>query len=405
MTDLSTPETSDSTDITSAATVALVARRNLWGRLYHGETSVDFYGKRKYGLILSGVLILVTIVSLFAQGLNLGIDFEGGVAWEVPATNGITYDEIREVLEDNGIDSSSAKLRTLSTVGSTDTRINVQVGDQTPETVQKVQAELAAKADVEPNAVSTTSVSSSWGRSITEKAIRALVIFMVLVALFISWRFEWRMALAAIIAMVHDVLISVGVYSVFRFEVTPATVVAFLTILGFSLYDTIVVFDKVNENTERFAGTRTPYADALNVSMNQVLMRSLNTSVAAVLPVLSLLVIGSGVMGAVALREFALALLVGLLTGSYSSIFIASPVLGMLKEREPKYRSLRADHATGVELEYLVLGGSPDGHRRELARARRSAAASGDTDSIVVPPSTPESVLSHPPRPRKNKRR
>jgi len=341
-----------------------------------------------------------------AQGLNLGIDFKGGVAWEVPATESITYDDIRQILDDNGIDGKSAKLRTLSPVGSTESRINVQVADQSPETVQIVQAALATQAGVDVNDVSTTSVSSSWGRSITEKAIRALVIFLVLVALFISWRFEWRMALAAIVAMVHDVLISVGVYSIFQFEVTPATVVAFLTILGFSLYDTIVVFDKVNENTERFAGSRAPFADISNVSMNQVLMRSLNTSLAAVLPVFSLLVIGSGLMGAVALREFALALLVGLLTGSYSSIFIAVPVLAMLKDREPKYRALRGDHATGAELERLVIGGSPDGHRREIARARRAAANGGaEADTIILAPVTPEAVLSHPPRPRKKKRR
>ena len=186
---------------------------------------------------------------------------------------------------------------------------------------------------------------------------------------------------------------------------TPATVVAFLTILGFSLYDTIVVFDRVNENTVRYAGARAPYADTMNVSMNQVLMRSINTSLAAVLPVLSLLVVGSGIMGAVALREFALALLVGLITGSYSSIFIAAPLLTMFKERDPRFKSLRDAHATGSELERLVLGGSPEGHRRELARARRVASSSGDTDVIVTASSTPQSVLTHPPRPRKKKRR
>jgi preprotein translocase subunit SecF len=202
--------------------------------------------------------------------------------------------------------------------------------------------------------------------------------------------------------MVHDVLISVGVYSVLRFEVTPATVVAFLTILGFSLYDTIVVFDKVNDNTERYAGSRLPYADVINVSMNQVLMRSINTSLAAVLPVLSLLILGSGILGAVTLREFALALLVGLITGSYSSIFIASPLLAMFKQREARYRMFRGSHATGAELERLVLGGSPSA-RRDAARTR------GETipGEIILPvtQSTPASVLTHPPRPRKKKRR
>jgi preprotein translocase subunit SecF len=224
---------------------------------------------------------------------------------------------------------------------------------------------------------------------------------------FISWRFEWRMAISSIAAMVHDVLISVGVYSLLGFEVTPATVVAFLTILGFSLYDTIVVFDKVRENTVRFQAARAPYGDIINVSMNQVLMRSLNTSLAAVLPVLSLLIIGAGIMGAVVLREFALALLVGLLTGSYSSVFIASPLLAILHERESRYRSLRGSHATGADLERLVLGGSPGGHKRESARTRRTAAETITPGGIAAPaaPATPQSVLTHPPRPRKKKRR
>ncbi len=227
------------------------------------------------------------------------------------------------------------------------------------------------------------------------------MVFLVLVALFIAWRLEWRMALAAIAAMLHDVLLSVGVYSVFGFEVTPATVVAFLTILGFSLYDTIVVFDKVQENQARFFGSRVPYADVINVSMNQVLMRSLNTSLAAVLPVLSLLVLGSGILGAATLREFALALLVGLITGSYSSIFVASPLVAMLKEREPRYRAMRGRHATGVELERLVHGAMPTS-RRESARRQVS---SDDLLLAAAAPLTPEEVLSHTPRPRKKKRR
>jgi preprotein translocase subunit SecF len=378
-------------------------RRSTWGRLYHGETAIDFYGRRMWGLLASGLLILVTIISLFAQGLNLGIDFEGGVAWEVSVSPTLAQDDVAPILEANGIDTNNAKILQLTNADGS-TRLNIQVGDQTEEVVQAVQTQLAEKAGVSVDEVSSTSVSSSWGRSITEKAVRALIIFLVLVALFISWRFEWRMAISAIIAMLHDVLISVGVYSVFRFEVTPATVVAFLTILGFSLYDTIVVFDKVNDNTARYAATRVPYADTINVSMNQVLMRSLNTSIAAVLPVLSLLVVGSGLLGAVALREFALALLVGLLTGSYSSIFIASPMLAMLKDREPKYRNLRGAHATGVELERLVLGGSPEGHRRDTARRRGST--TGEVGEVIASAaSTPESVLTHAPRPRKKKRR
>jgi preprotein translocase subunit SecF len=403
MSEITTERAADAAVAAGGEVAVTHVRRNLWGRLYHGETAIDFYGRRKWGLIASGVLIVVTIVSLITSGLNLGIDFEGGVAWEVPSSQ-VTEDEVRTILADNGIDDGGAKIQTLTS--DSGSRWRIQVGDETPAVVQQVQSDLAEAAAVDVSEVSSTSVSSSWGRSITEKAIRALVIFLVLVAMFISWRFEWRMALSAIIAMLHDVLISVGVYSVFGFEVTPATVVAFLTILGFSLYDTIVVFDKVNDNTERFAGARAPYADTMNVSMNQVLMRSINTSLAAVLPVLSLLIVGSGIMGAVALREFALALLVGLVTGSYSSIFIAAPILTMFKEAEPRYKNMRAHHATGVELERLVLGGSPEGHRREVARARRQASATGaEGEVLITAATTPEAVLTHPPRPRKKKRR
>jgi preprotein translocase subunit SecF len=224
-------------------------------------------------------------------------------------------------------------------------------------------------------------------------------VFLVLVAAFIAWRLEWRMALAAIAAMLHDVLLSVGVYSLFGFEVTPATVVAFLTILGFSLYDTIVVFDKVQENQKRYSTTRMPYADIINVSMNQVLMRSLNTSIAAILPVLSLLVLGAGILGAVTLREFALALLVGLVTGSYSSIFVASPLVALAKEREPKYKPLRGHHATGAELERLVHGGNP------LGRRERGRVSTADLVEAAAVSLTPEAALTHAPRPRKKKRR
>jgi preprotein translocase subunit SecF len=375
------------------------ARRGRGGRLYHGETAIDFYGRRWWGLGVSAGLLVITIVSLFVSGLNLGLDFKGGVAWEVPATN-LTIDQARATLNANQIDGTNAKIQErTSASGSV---LEIQVGDQPVAKRQQVQDALATAAKVTSDSVSVNSVSSTWGRTITEKAVRALVIFLILVAMFIAWRLEWRMAIAAIIAMIHDVLISVGVYSVFRFEVTPATVVAFLTILGFSLYDTIVVFDKVKENTKHYSSSRMPYADVINVSMNQVLMRSINTSLAAVLPVLSLLVLGAGILGAVTLREFALALLVGLLTGSYSSIFIAAPILAMLKGREPRYRLLRGPHATKLELERLVLGGSPTA-KREAARIRADA---GDGDDVApVTQSTPHSLLTHPPRPRKKKRR
>jgi preprotein translocase subunit SecF len=248
-------------------------------------------------------------------------------------------------------------------------------------------------------------VSPTWGSQITNKAIRALIVFFVLISIYISIRFEWRMAIAALAAVVHDVFISVGVYSIFGFEVTPATVIAFLTILGFSLYDTIVVFDKVHENTRKLVTSRASYSDIVNLSMNQVLMRSINTSLAAVLPVLSLLIVGVKIMGAIALEDFALALLVGLIAGSYSSIFIATPILAMLKRTDSRFKSktrttrpvatpatARSAASTSKTLETTV----PTGDGEVTTTARPAAAA-----PAAVKPAT----LTHAPRPRKKRRR
>jgi preprotein translocase subunit SecF len=365
-------------------------------RLYRGETTINFYGRKNVGFIASGLLVLITLISLFAQGLNLGIDFKGGVAFEVPVQGSISIGVVEDVLKSEGVLDDGIKLQTLKS--ETESRIRIQLGDQTPEKVTAIQTALAEKAKLTVNDVSVSTVSSTWGRSITMKAVKALLVFFLVVSIFISFRFEWRMAVSAIVAMAHDVAISVGLYSVLGLEVTPATVVAFLTILGFSLYDTIVVFDKVHENTSRFSGSKVSYGDVVNVSMNQVLMRSLNTSLAAVLPVLSLLVLGSGVFGAVALREFALALLVGLATGAYSSIYIATPLLGLLKERTSQYVSGRGQLSLGADMEHLMSTGAPMSRR---ASASASAAASSGT--AVRPPV--DAILSHPPRPRKKSRR
>jgi preprotein translocase subunit SecF len=377
-------------------------RASRWHRLYHGETTYDFVGRRRIGFIISGVLIVLSLLSLFTRGLNLGIDFEGGVAWELPASNGMNVAAAKSILQSDGIDVGNAKVQSLSGAGGD--RIRIQVGAQSNDVQTKIRNDLAAKAKINPQDVSVNSVSASWGSEITKKAVRALIAFFIAIALYISIRFEWRMAIGALLAVVHDVLISVGIYSIFGFQVTPETVVAFLTILGFSLYDTIVVFDKVHENTKRFAGGRTTYREIINLSMNQTLMRSLNTSLAAVLPVLSLLVVGSWIMGAVALQDFALALLVGLITGSYSSIFVATPILAMLKAREPKWKAV-ADRAAR----------SADAHTRNAVGAPIMAAVPADGGEVSVSadsgasngsrPAASATGFSHPPRPRKKKRR
>ena len=221
------------------------------GRLLNSQTAIDFYGRRKVGFIAAIVIVIITLVSLFTQGLNLGLDFEGGNAWDVPASDTFDIHEADQVLRDQGIDTAGARIQRRSSE-SADV-VTVQIEEVSNEKSAAITAALADAAGVDRSEVSVSFTSSTWGKEITEKAIRALVVFFIVVSLFISLRFEWRMAVAAIVAMVHDVIVVVGVYSVFQFEVTPATVVAFLTILGYSLYDTIVVFDRVKENQAKFA--------------------------------------------------------------------------------------------------------------------------------------------------------
>jgi preprotein translocase subunit SecF len=364
------------------------------GRLYRGETTFNFCGRRWWGFGISIALMVITVLSLFTRGLNLGMDFEGGVAWEVPAQS-LTIEDAQAVLDANGVSSADAKIQVLE--GSDGSRIRIQVGAESEAVTTAVQSALAEKASVQTDDVSVALVSSSWGRSITEKAVRALLVFFFVVSLYISWRFEWKMAISAIAAMAHDVLISVGVYSVLGLSVTPATVIAFLTILGFSLYDTIVVFDKVHDNTKRFSASRVSYGDITNVSMNQVLMRSINTSLAAVLPVLSLLILGSWILGAVALQEFALALLVGMLLGAYSSIYIATPLLGILKTRETKFKPMANELHLGAEMERIASSGKKTN--------RVISGDAGNEESVTREAATVAAALSHPPRPRKKQRR
>ncbi|MEZ5258843.1 MAG: protein translocase subunit SecF [Ilumatobacteraceae bacterium] len=217
---------------------------SVFHRLYHGETEIDFIGKRKIGYTISALFLALTIVFLLVRGLNLGIDFEGGVSWEFDA-NSVTTSQVESILDANGIASTSAKIQTLS--GTTD-RIRVQAGDQTVETQAAVKAALSSAASGAEVSVST--VSPTWGDQITKKGRQALLVFFLLITAYISWRFDFKMAVSALAAVIHDVGISVGAYAIFGFEVTPATVIAFLTILGYSLYDTIVVFDKVLEHHE-----------------------------------------------------------------------------------------------------------------------------------------------------------
>ena len=381
------------------------------GRLFRGQTAIDFYGKRKVGLIVAVIAVVVTFGSLLTQGLNLGLDFEGGDAWDIPASETFGVDEATDVLQANDVSTTGARIQLRSS--ETSDVVTVQVEELPREQAEEVTADFAEAAGVTVEDISFSFTSSTWGAEITEKAVRALVIFLFVVAVFISVRFEWRMALAAIAAMLNDVIVAVGVYSVFQFEVTPATVIAFLTILGYSLYDTIVVFDRVKENEGRYASTKMPYEDIVNISMNQVMVRSLLTSFSSILPVISLLLLGAGLLGAVSLREFALALLIGMISGVYSSIFIATPLLAFLKSKTTK--ASRRQRLLGEDLRFAVMGAGVSGRipqdtphsdgdtSAETPSDREPVTAGAPTGATA--PTQADRLLTHPPRPRKKKKR
>ncbi len=308
---------------------------SIWRDLYRGDNRFDFPKLWKQASIASAVLVLVSIVALLISGLNLSIEFVGGTSWEVDAP-GVSVSDAR-----SAVTGTSAGSATVQTVGGDTIRVRSSIED--PDSVAEVQQVLADLAGVEPNDVSVTTVGPSWGDRITAKAQTALIWFFLIVAVYISVRLEWKMAVGALVAVVHDIMISVGFYAIFQFDVTPATVIAFLTIMGYSLYDTIVVYDKVRDNAARLTGTgRYTYTEMMNLSLNQVLMRSINTSITSVLPVMSMLFIGSVFFGAPTLREFAIALAIGIFVGSYSSIFVATQLVARMKERETEYRAIRS---------------------------------------------------------------
>jgi preprotein translocase subunit SecF len=316
-------------------------------RLYHGETDIDFIGRRRLWFAISAALLLISIVSLLTKNLNYGIEFQGGVQIQAPISPDGPLGDADQIAVTSAIRDA------VEPFGATDAQVQVTEGQprtvivQTkevadPDLQDRLVQAVADAAGTNVDATDSQRIGSRWGAEITNKAVRALIVFLVVVTLFIAWRFEWKMALAAMVALVHDLIITAGIYSVVGFEVTPSTIIAILTILGYSLYDTVVVFDKVEENTALLAATgRTTYQDAANLALNTVFMRSLNTTLATLLPVAALLFIGAGLLGASTLNDLALALFVGLMAGAYSSVFLAVPLLSMLKEREPRFRTVR----------------------------------------------------------------
>ena len=338
------------------------------GRLYRGETSFNFIGKRKIWYSFSGLLILASAATLFTQGLHLGIEFKGGSSFTVTSANA-SVTSAESAVTDAGITTQII----VQKIGND--KVRVQTNALTSVQQAAVEDKLATKFGVSVDSIDSQIIGPSWGAEITRKALYGLFGFLIVVMLYLAMAFESKMAIAAIIAVIHDVFITVGIYALVGFEVTPATVIGFLTILGYSLYDTVVVFDKVRENTRGIASSgKSTYSQAANLAVNQTLVRSFNTSFIALLPVGSILFVGAGLLGAGTLKDLSLALFIGLATGTYSSIFIATPILAALREREPAMQALakRVGSRGDKAVETPVLDNQANrGPRNQPKRYRR----------------------------------
>ncbi|MFI0942113.1 protein translocase subunit SecF [Streptomyces sp. NPDC021020] len=304
-------------------------------RLHRGEVSYDFVGKRKIWYGVSILITVVAIVGLVVNGLKLGIEFKGGAVFTTPKIS-MSTSQVHDRIEGD----TAGHPATIQKLGNGGMRI--QVSDISTQTSKDIQQKIADDLKIDKSKLDAEIVGPSWGKEISKKALQGLIIFLVLVVIYLAIAFEWRMAIAALVALLHDLTITTGVYAIVGFEVTPGTVIGLLTILGYSLYDTVVVFDGLKEATKDITKqNQRTYSELANRSLNGTLVRSINTTVVALLPVAALLFIGGGLLGAGVLNDIALALFVGLTAGAYSSIFIATPIVAELKESEPQMKSLR----------------------------------------------------------------
>jgi preprotein translocase subunit SecF len=371
-------------------------KKGVLRRIAAGETNFNIVGNARLWAIISGIVLLLSLIGIFVRHLNLGLEFEGGTSLTVDVVNTATVGDIEDALGKFTLGDVKIQMNT-TTEGVTQALVRTKHIEDRP-TLVKVQSALAdavgQKIGSSPNidAVSIEDVGASWGKQVSNKALRGLIVFLVLVTLYISIRFEPKMAVGALLALFHDLLATAGIYALIGFEVTPATVIALLTLLGYSLYDTVVVFDKVQENVGLVGrAERTTYTEMVNRSLNQVLMRSINTSLSTILPIGALLFVGVYLFHAKTLQDLALALFMGSIVGAYSSIFVASPILSLLKEREPRYRNIRlraaaeprrvAPAAAGgvvppmddpADPEHRVTSGTPMRVQRPPARPRKT---------------------------------
>jgi preprotein translocase subunit SecF len=346
--------------------------------LYTGKRSFDIVGRQKTWYAVSAVLLVLAAIGLFGRGLNVGLEFRGGSEFRVSS---VTNTENFEARGKDAVGTLNTGSDVIVTKIGTNT-VRIQTEKFQAGLTDKAQSALANEFKVTPDKISFSTVGASWGQSVTQKAITALVAFLILVSLVLALYFRtWKMSLAALVALAHDLVITVGIYALAGFEVTPASVIGFLTILGYSLYDTVVVFDKVRENTLEAEGNgRLSYSEAANQAVNQTLVRSINTSVVALLPVATILVIGSRLLGPGTLLDLSLALFVGIAVGTYSSIFIATPVLADLREREPVMQALKKRALRYQSAQARKAGADHPGDDGLVRAGDHGAAGSGTQD-------------------------
>lgn len=355
-------------------------------RTFRGEDipHLKIIEHRRWWFALSGLLLAVSIVALATGQVHLSIDFEGGASLSYPIEKPVTVAHVRTAL--GGFGRADAEVQI---VDGNEVVIRMESLGELKDRRTELLQTLSTQAGVLPDDINVEDIGPSWGQAILRRMVMALVVFLVAVSIYIAFRFEWKMAVGALIALFHDVVITAGIYVLVGREITPETVIAILTILGFSLYDTVVIYDKVQENTATPAliGKRT-YADVVNTSLNQTIMRSVNTSLVVLLPILSLLLFGGDT-----LKDFAFALFVGVAVGTYSSIFVAAPALVVLKEREPRYQAAR-QRATARADKALVAATSADA----------GPPGAPDTEPKLAPtPKAGHDAVVVAPRPRKKK--
>jgi preprotein translocase subunit SecF len=307
--------------------------------LYRNQTRIPLIGLRKVWYVASGTLIVIFALSFTFRGFNYGVEFAGGTQFQLPVSGtSITVDQVNTAFDQAGKPASEPPQQ----VGQGSTRqIVVKTESLTADNGNALKTKVADELGLRPAQITDQTVSSSWGHDVTVKAIEGLIVFLIAVSIYIALHYQWRMTVGGVVALLHDLIVTAGVYSLIGLEVTPSTIVGLLTILGFSMYDTVVVFDKVAENSKNIlAGSRMTYSEAANLAVNQTLMRSINTSLVALLPVAGLLFVGVGLLGVGTLEDLAVVLFVGLLSGAYSSLFLATPIAVDLTEREPQYKQL-----------------------------------------------------------------